>query len=66
VKHHHRLVGIDLAKVRSTVAATVEHLRGHLGEENWNRGMNPEIPETKVLDNPYTYTAYRTTTTHGR
>jgi len=66
VKHNHRLVGIDLAKVRSTVAATVEHLRGHLGEENWNRGMNPEIPETKVLDNPYTYTDYRTTTTHGR
>jgi cytosine/adenosine deaminase-related metal-dependent hydrolase len=66
VKHNHRLVGIDLAKVRSTVYATVEHLRGHLGEENWNRGMNPEIPETKVLDNPYTYTAYRTTTTHGR
>jgi hypothetical protein len=21
--------------------------------------MNPEIPQTKVLDNPYTYTDYR-------
>lgn len=29
------------------------------------QGMNPEIPETKVLDNPYTYTEYRSALTHG-
>ena len=27
--------------------------------------MNPEIPETKVLDNPYMYTDYRTDATHA-
>jgi hypothetical protein len=26
--------------------------------------MNPEIPETKVLDNPYTYTEFRSAGTH--
>ena len=26
--------------------------------------MNPEIPETKILDNPYTYTEFRTADTH--
>jgi 5-methylthioadenosine/S-adenosylhomocysteine deaminase len=27
--------------------------------------MNPDVPETKVLDNPYTYTDYASGTTHG-
>ncbi len=39
--------------------STVDHLRSRLGEETWISGMNPEIPETKVLDNPYMYTDYR-------
>ncbi|MEU6603086.1 amidohydrolase family protein [Streptomyces flaveolus] len=65
VKHDHQLVGIDLTKARRTVRATVEHLRGRLGPEAWARGMNPDIPETNVLDNPYSYTAYRNATTHG-
>lgn len=64
VKHEHRLVDIDLAAVRRTVEETVEHLQGALGREAWQQGMNPEIPETKVLDNPYTYTEYRSATTH--
>jgi cytosine/adenosine deaminase-related metal-dependent hydrolase len=65
VKHEHRLVGIDLATVRSTVGATVEHLRSSLGDEAWQQGMNPDVPETKILDNPYTYTDFRTGATHG-
>ncbi|HEX6246235.1 MAG TPA: amidohydrolase family protein [Nocardioidaceae bacterium] len=65
VKHEHELVGIDLGQVRRTVEATVEHLRSTLGEDAWNAGMNPEIPETKILDNPYTYTEYRSAATHG-
>jgi cytosine/adenosine deaminase-related metal-dependent hydrolase len=65
VKRDHRLVGIDLAAARRTVEATVDHLRATLGEEAWAQGMNPEIPTTKVLDNPYTYTDYRSATTHG-
>jgi 5-methylthioadenosine/S-adenosylhomocysteine deaminase len=64
VKHEHALVGVDLPAVRRTVEATVEHLRSTLGEEAWRAGMNPEIPETKVLDNPYTYTDFRTAATH--
>ncbi|HEY2195409.1 MAG TPA: amidohydrolase family protein [Actinomycetospora sp.] len=65
VKRDHRLVGIDLAAARRTVEATVEHLRSTLGDEAWSQGMNPEIPTTKVLDNPYTYTDYRSSSTHG-
>lgn len=58
VKHEHRLVGVDLDRARSAVAETVDHLRSTLGEEAWRQGMNPEIPESKVLDNPYMYTEY--------
>lgn len=64
VKHDHRLLDIDLAAVRRTVAQTVEHLRSELGDADWHQGMNPEIPETKILDNPYTYTEFRTADTH--
>jgi cytosine/adenosine deaminase-related metal-dependent hydrolase len=64
VKHEHRLVGVDLAAARRAVEETVEHLRAELGEAAWVAGMNPEIPETKILDNPYTYTDYRSAATH--
>jgi 5-methylthioadenosine/S-adenosylhomocysteine deaminase len=65
VKYDHQLVGVDLPAVRHTVEQTVEYLRENLGEEAWQGGMNPDIPETKVLDNPYTYTEYRSAATHG-
>jgi cytosine/adenosine deaminase-related metal-dependent hydrolase len=65
VKYDHRLLGIDLAAVRRTVEATIGHLRSALGEEAWLKGMSPDIPETKILDNPYTYTDYRSAATHG-
>ncbi|MEU4424018.1 amidohydrolase family protein [Actinoplanes sp. NPDC024001] len=58
VKHEGRLLGVDLAAARAKVAATVDHLRETLGEEAWQRGMNPDIPETSVLENPYQYTEY--------
>lgn len=64
VKHEHRLVGADLAAVRRDVESTVDHLRATLGEEAWLKGMNPDIPETTLLDNPYQYTDYRSATTH--
>jgi 5-methylthioadenosine/S-adenosylhomocysteine deaminase len=64
VKHDHRLVGIDLAAVRHQVEQTVEHLRSSLGEEAWTQGMNPNVPETKILDNPYQYTDYASAATH--
>ena len=66
VKHEHQLVGVDLPAVRRAVEATVEHLQGELGEEQWSRGMNPELPsDDEVLDNPYQYTEYKSDTTHG-
>jgi 5-methylthioadenosine/S-adenosylhomocysteine deaminase len=56
VKHAHRLVGTDLSGARRAVEQTVEHAVSQLGEEAWTAGMNPDIPKTKVLENPYTYT----------
>jgi cytosine/adenosine deaminase-related metal-dependent hydrolase len=56
VKHAGRLVGTDLAKARGMIGDTVEYLKGQLGPGAWKEGMHPEIPEKKVLDNPYTYT----------
>ncbi len=66
VKYEHELVGIDLAAARERIDRTVEHLRGTLGEQAWQQGMNPDVPETKVLDNPYTYTDYQSASTHRR
>jgi 5-methylthioadenosine/S-adenosylhomocysteine deaminase len=66
VKHEHRLVGVDLAALRRTVDATVEHLRSDLGEEQWDKDMFPDLPEgDEVLDNPYQYTEYKSDTTRG-
>ena len=57
VKHHHRLVGVDLAAARRAVDATVEYAMGELGDA-WTAGMHPEVPETQIQDNPYTYTEW--------
>jgi cytosine/adenosine deaminase-related metal-dependent hydrolase len=59
VKTDHRLVGADLAAARSAVERTVEYLRAQLGEEAWEKGMHPDVPETGVLENPYMYSDYR-------
>ncbi len=66
VKADGELVGYDAAAVRSKVDATVEHLRSSMGEEVWQAGMNPQLPEDDdVLDNPYQYTDYKSEATHG-
>src|SRR5262249_8147568 len=64
VKRDGELVGSDLARARSAVEQTVAYLQETLGQEAWDKGMNPDIPETKILDNPYTYTEFRTASTH--
>jgi cytosine/adenosine deaminase-related metal-dependent hydrolase len=64
VKYDGRLVGIDLARVRREVEATVDHLRSELGEEAWQQGMNPDLPTAELLDNPYQYTEYKSEATH--
>ena len=64
VKRDHRLVGVDLEAARRAVENTVDHLRSELGEEVWQAGMHPDPPgDDKVLDNPYTYTDYRSAST---
>ncbi len=65
VKYDHRLLGVDLPAVRRTVEATVDYLRSALGDEAWAKGMYPDVPETRLLDNPYTYTDYHSASTHG-
>lgn len=64
VKHDGKLVGVDLQAAKSAIESTVEYLQSTLGEEAWVAGMNPDVPENKVLDNPYTYTDYRSAATH--
>jgi 5-methylthioadenosine/S-adenosylhomocysteine deaminase len=56
VKYDHQLVGSDIGKARRVIEETVAYLKGVLGPDSWHEGMHPEIPETRVLDNPYTYT----------
>ena len=55
VKHEHRLVDVDLrrgaARGRARPSSTCSPSSG---EEAWAKGMNPDVPETKILDNPYT------------
>ena len=64
VKQAHRLVGADLGRVRAAVGATVDHLRSTMGEPSWLAGMNPDLPAAEeVLDNPYTYTDYKSAST---
>ena len=51
--------------VRRPVEATVGYLRSELGDEAWAAGMNPDLPGTEVLDNPYQYTEFKSESTHG-
>ena len=46
------------ARARRAVEQTVEFAMRELGDEAWTAGMHPDVPETKVLDNPYTYTEW--------
>jgi cytosine/adenosine deaminase-related metal-dependent hydrolase len=56
VKFDHKLVGVDLDNAKRAIEETVGYLRGELGEQAWDEGMNPEVPEHEQLANPYTYT----------
>jgi len=58
VKQDGRLTGVDLDAARAKVDATIAYLRETMGEEAWQRGMNPEIPETRMMANPYQYTEW--------
>jgi hypothetical protein len=47
--------------VRTEVENTIDHLRGALGEEAWQAGMFPDVPdaEQEILENPYQYTDFK-------
>src|SRR3984957_16101918 len=63
-KFANKLVGADLAGVRTKLEETVAFLQAKLGAELWKQGMNPDIPETRILDNPFMYTEYHSASTH--
>lgn len=58
VKQNHQLVDSKLDKAKKAVQETVDYLREQMGEETWQAGMYPEIPDTKLNENPYTYTTF--------
>jgi 5-methylthioadenosine/S-adenosylhomocysteine deaminase len=59
VKFDHQLAGIDLDRAKEAVTATVDYARAQMGEQAWQESMEPEIPETELIPNPYTYSEYR-------
>jgi hypothetical protein len=58
VKFDHRLRGVNLARAKQAVAATVEYAYSQIGEKAWNETMYPEKPEVVVIENPYTYSRH--------
>ncbi len=66
VKSDGRLVDADaLTRAKRAVDGTIDFLQSNLGDA-WQSGMNPEIPETTLLDNPYQYTDFTSGATHGQ
>ncbi len=59
VKRDGALVDVDLGAVRTDVENTVDHLRATIGEDAWQQGMNPDVPDVAVKENPYQYTDYK-------
>jgi cytosine/adenosine deaminase-related metal-dependent hydrolase len=55
LKYRHELVGVDLARARAAVEASVEYTRTAIGEEAWQEAIEPEIPETGTTPNLYAY-----------
>ena len=58
VKADGRLVGVDLASARRAIEETVEYAQRTIAGDAWTSFMHPEIPETKILENPYQYTQW--------
>ena len=65
VKRDGALVGVDLEAIRRQVETTIEHLRSVMGEDAWAAGMNPDVPETALAENPYQYTDYKSEAPRG-
>ena len=61
VKYDGRLVGIDLAPVRTEIENTIDYLKAAIGDDTWQAGMFPEMPEAEqsILENPYQYSDFK-------
>lgn len=66
VKHNHRISDEAVKKNKVQIEDTVSFLQSEMGDEAWHQEMTPEIPESKVMDNPYTYTEFRSEETHKK
>ena len=58
VKRDGALVGVDLAAIHRQVDSTLDYLRSSIGNEAWEQGMNPEVPEVALVESPYQYNEY--------
>ena len=61
VKSEGKLVGIDLAPVRAEIENTIDYLKAECGEDVWQAGMFPQMPEAEesILENPYQYSDFK-------
>lgn len=65
-KANHKLVNANLQKAKRMVEETVEYARSTMGDAEWYSAMNPEIPTTERIPNPYTYTDFEGTSEQHR
>jgi cytosine/adenosine deaminase-related metal-dependent hydrolase len=59
------LQGVDIDGIRTKVENTIDYLRSVIGDEAWEKGMNPDVPDTALVENPYQYTDYRSDAARG-
>ena len=47
--------------MRAEIENTIDYLKGACGEDVWQAGMFPEMPEAEaaILDNPYQYSDFK-------
>lgn len=55
LKYQGQRIGLDIGPARDAVAASVEYVRGKLGEQAWEEGMHPPLEPHEEIDNPYKY-----------
>jgi cytosine/adenosine deaminase-related metal-dependent hydrolase len=54
LKYDGTRIGLDIAPARDAVAASVEYVKGKLGD-TWDEGMHPPLEPNEEIENPYTY-----------
>jgi hypothetical protein len=54
LKYDGKRIGLDIGPARDAVAASVEYVRGKLGDA-WEEGMHPPLDPNEEIENPYKY-----------